>query len=85
MFRRNIFVKKAYNAIAIPKQGYLLRQTDLKIAHKNWILEIRYHANSVVIKHFFKIKQHQNALRLVVSGKLLKKLISTHDQSMITL
>ena len=41
-------------------------------------LEIRYYANSVVITPFFKIKQHQIALCLFVSGKLRFPRASKH-------
>ena len=36
-FRQNIFGKKVSNAISIPEKRYLLCDSDLKNAHKNWI------------------------------------------------
>ena len=36
------FWKKACNAIAVPEKRYLLRHSDLKIAHQNWIFSKYY-------------------------------------------
>ena len=61
----DVIILKKKHAMQLPSQRKFKNRT-----RKLDFLQIQCYANSVVITHFFKIKQDQNALCLFVSDKL---------------